>query len=111
MTAYWQPSAANYLGRVSKEHILEAVREGASENQLKATATFKKPAMAEAAEKALAGKGRLPPLLRMPSQTKARHLRAGAAVAAPAFLIWHPPRQTNASLRLPNRSKLGGFDG
>ena len=31
MTAYWQPLAASYLDRVSKEWIIQAVREGASE--------------------------------------------------------------------------------
>jgi ParB family chromosome partitioning protein len=30
MAAYWQPHAGNYLARVSKERILEALREGAS---------------------------------------------------------------------------------
>lgn len=28
MSRYWQPTVGNYLGRVSKERILEAVREG-----------------------------------------------------------------------------------
>ncbi len=31
MTAYWQPSAAGYFNRVSKDRIAEAVREGVSE--------------------------------------------------------------------------------
>lgn len=69
MTAYWQPTAANYLSRVSKERIVEAVREGASESEAKAIAGLKKSAMAEAAEKALAGKGWLPALLRTAPQT------------------------------------------
>jgi ParB family chromosome partitioning protein len=68
MTAYWQPTAANYLSRVSKDRILEAVREGASETFAKAIAVLKKPAMADAAEKALAGKAWLPALLRTPPQ-------------------------------------------
>jgi ParB family chromosome partitioning protein len=68
MTAYWQPTAANYLSRVSKERILEAVREAASESEVKAIAGLKKSDMAEAAEKALAGKPWLPLLLRSPPQ-------------------------------------------
>jgi len=64
MTAYWQPTAANYLGRVSKERILEAVREGASDIEARGIAGLKKSAMTEAAEKALAGKPWLPVLLR-----------------------------------------------
>jgi hypothetical protein len=31
MSAYWQPSVVNYLGRVSKDCILEAARQGVSE--------------------------------------------------------------------------------
>jgi ParB family chromosome partitioning protein len=59
MKAYWQPTATSYFGRVSKERIVEAVRDGVS----KQAADLKKPAMAEAAEIALAGKGWLPALL------------------------------------------------
>ncbi len=29
MTGYWRPTARSYLGRVTKAHILDAVREGA----------------------------------------------------------------------------------
>lgn len=70
MTVYWQPSAANYLARVSKERILEALREGGADD-VAAIAKLKKPAMAEAAEKLLAGKGWLPAVLRIPEQTAA----------------------------------------
>ncbi len=63
MSAYWQPTAANYLTRVSKERILEALREGGA-NDAETVARLKKPAMAAAAEAALLGKGWLPPLLR-----------------------------------------------
>jgi ParB family transcriptional regulator, chromosome partitioning protein len=64
MTAYWQPTAASYFGRVSKERIVEAVREGVSAQAADNIARMKKQAMAEAAEAALAGKGWLPSLLR-----------------------------------------------
>jgi ParB family chromosome partitioning protein len=64
MTAYWQPTAASYFGRVSKERIVQAVREGVSAQAADNIARMKKQAMAEAAEKALAGKGWLPALLR-----------------------------------------------
>jgi ParB family chromosome partitioning protein len=70
MTAYWQPRAANYLMRVSKERILEALREGGM-NDVQVIARLKKPAMAEAAEAALAEKGWLPQLLRLPDQAAA----------------------------------------
>jgi ParB family transcriptional regulator, chromosome partitioning protein len=64
MVAYWQPTAASYFGRVSKERIVEAVREGASDRAAENIARMKKQAMAEAAEAALAGKGWLPALLK-----------------------------------------------
>jgi ParB family transcriptional regulator, chromosome partitioning protein len=70
MTGYWQPSAANYLTRVSKECILEALREGGA-TDLEVIARLKKPAMAAAAEAALLGKGWLPQLLRTPDQQAA----------------------------------------
>jgi len=63
MKAYWQPTATSYFGRVSKERIVEAVRDGVSEQAAQNIVRLKKPAMAEAAEAALAGKGWLPALL------------------------------------------------
>jgi ParB family transcriptional regulator, chromosome partitioning protein len=64
MTRYWQPTASSYFSRVSKERILEAVREGVSEQAALEIASLKKQAMAEAAERLLSGKGWLPALLR-----------------------------------------------
>jgi ParB family chromosome partitioning protein len=63
MAAYWQPTATSYFGRVSKERIVEAVRDGVSEQAAQNIVRLKKPAMAEAAEAALTGKGWLPALL------------------------------------------------
>lgn len=64
MTKYWQPTAAGYFGRVSKERIVEAVSEGVSVEAAGNLATMKKQAMAEAAAERLAGKGWLPAVLR-----------------------------------------------
>jgi ParB family chromosome partitioning protein len=64
MTAYWQPTAASYFARISKERIAQAVREGVSDQAAQKIAGMKKQAMAEAAEAALAGKGWLPAVLR-----------------------------------------------
>ncbi|UVO30179.1 hypothetical protein [Bradyrhizobium arachidis] len=63
MTLYWQPTVANYLGRVGKERILDAMREAVGEDAARQIAGLKKQAMAERAEQLLAGKGWLPPLL------------------------------------------------
>ena len=73
MTAAWKPTVASYLGRVSKERIIEAVREGVSVEAAANIAGMKKLAMAEVAERRLAGTGWLPELL-----------RSGAAVEAEA---------------------------
>jgi hypothetical protein len=60
MAAYWQPTTAGYLGRVSKERIREAVREGVSDDAAKRIVSMKKGAMADAAAQLLAGKNWLP---------------------------------------------------
>ncbi len=67
MTSYWQPSAAGYFSRVSKDRIAQAVREGVSAQAAQNIANMKKPVMAAAAEAALAGKSWLPQLLRPPA--------------------------------------------
>lgn len=64
MTAYWQPTAASYFGRVSKERIAQAVREAVSGQAAENIARMKKQVMAEAAVAALTGKGWLPAILR-----------------------------------------------
>ena len=64
LTRCWQPTAASYLGRVGKDLVLEAVREGAGDDAARQIVGLKKQAMAERAEQLLAGKGWLPPLLR-----------------------------------------------
>jgi ParB family transcriptional regulator, chromosome partitioning protein len=63
MNRYWQPTVASYLGRVGKDRILEAVREGAGEKAVGQIAGLKKQAMAARAEHLLTGKGWLPSLL------------------------------------------------
>ena len=62
----WQPTAANYLGRVSKARILEAVTDikGASSAEL--IGHLSKLDMAQQAERMLAGSGWLPEPLRTP---------------------------------------------
>ena len=67
MARHWQPTVAGYFGKVSKALILEAVAEGVSKPAAVNLSTLKKTAMAEAAEKRLAGTGWLPEVLRMPT--------------------------------------------
>jgi ParB family chromosome partitioning protein len=63
--AGWRPTVANYLGRVTKAQILEAIREGAGEARAKALEGLKKDDMAREAEQLLAGTGWLPEPLRV----------------------------------------------
>lgn len=64
MTTHWTPTVRTYLGRVTKAHILTAVREALGDAAAERIASLKKQAMAENAEQLLAGTGWLPPLLR-----------------------------------------------
>jgi ParB family transcriptional regulator, chromosome partitioning protein len=64
-TAGWKPTVGNYLGRVTKTRILEAVREGAGERAAQLIDHMKKGDMAKEAERLLADTGWLPEPLRM----------------------------------------------
>ncbi|RBP62721.1 ParB family chromosome partitioning protein [Brenneria salicis ATCC 15712 = DSM 30166] len=64
MTAHWTPTVRTYLGRVTKAHILAAVRETVSYDAAERIAGLKKTEMAEAAEQLLAGTGWLPGVMR-----------------------------------------------
>ena len=63
--AGWRPTVDNYLGRVTKSRILEAVREGAGERAAGLIAHLKKDEMAKEAERLLADTGWLPEPLRV----------------------------------------------
>ena len=62
--AGWKPTVENYLGRVTKARILEAVREGAGDRAADLIAHLKKGDMAKEAERLLADTGWLPEPLR-----------------------------------------------
>ncbi|MEQ1928966.1 MAG: ParB N-terminal domain-containing protein [Parvularculaceae bacterium] len=64
--AGWRPTAANYFGRVTKAHILEAVRETKGEEASERIAGMKKPEMAAAAEELLKDSAWIPAALRTP---------------------------------------------
>jgi ParB family chromosome partitioning protein len=63
MTNWWQPTAENFFGRVSKEQIIEALRE-ADKLRPYDVSSMKKAQLAAHAEKQLAGSGWLPAILR-----------------------------------------------
>ena len=62
--AGWRPSVENYLGRVTKPRILEAVREAKGEPSAQLIDHLKKAEMAKEAERMLEGAGWLPESLR-----------------------------------------------
>jgi len=66
--AGWRPTVDNYLGRVTKSRILEAVREGAGEQAAQLIDHLKKGDMAREAERLLADSGWLPEPLRLIDQ-------------------------------------------
>ena len=60
----WRPTVENYLGRVTKARILEAVREARGTEAAERIAHLKKNDMAQAAERLFEGAGWLPEALR-----------------------------------------------
>ncbi|WP_448954868.1 ParB/RepB/Spo0J family partition protein [Labrys neptuniae] len=64
--AGWRPTAGNYLGRVTKARILQAVAEGKGQAAADRIAHLKKGEMAREAETLLADSGWLPEPLRLP---------------------------------------------
>lgn len=71
--AGWRPTADNYLGRITKSRILDAVREAKGDASAQLIDHLKKPDMAREAERLLDGTGWLPEPLRL----------AGAQVHSP----------------------------
>ncbi|MCQ4633952.1 ParB N-terminal domain-containing protein [Shinella sp. CPCC 100929] len=65
--AGWTPTVDNYLGRVTKAHILQAVREAKGDQSAQLIDHLKKPDMAREAARLLDGSGWLPEVLRYPA--------------------------------------------
>ena len=85
----WRPTVANYLGRVTKPRIIEAVREGAGERAAQLIDHLKKGDMAKEAERLLAETGWLPEPLRMVDRDADIAMDAGVDTEAddlPEFL-------------------------
>ena len=83
--AGWQPTVENYLGRVTKARILQAVREARGDEAAARIAHLKKPDMAREAERLLEGSGWLPEALRTvggAGQTPVEAVTAGEGVEA-----------------------------
>jgi ParB family transcriptional regulator, chromosome partitioning protein len=65
--AGWTPTVDSYLGRVTKAHILQAVREAKGDQSAQLIDHLKKPDMAREAARLLEGTGWLPEVLRYPA--------------------------------------------
>ncbi|RWD31050.1 MAG: chromosome partitioning protein ParB [Mesorhizobium sp.] len=82
----WRPTVANYLGRVTKARIVEAVREGAGEQAAQLIDHLKKGDMAKEGERLLADSGWLPEPLRLIGDDAAADQPAEEDTALPEFL-------------------------
>jgi ParB family chromosome partitioning protein len=87
----WRPTVGNYLGRVTKPRILQAVREGVGEQAAQLIDHLKKADMAKEAERLLAETGWLPEPLRLvdDADRPTPEVETGAEddrAALPAFL-------------------------
>jgi ParB family chromosome partitioning protein len=82
VAAGWKPTVGNYLGRVTKPRILEAVREGAGERAAQLIDHLKKGDMAKEAERLLADTGWLPEPLRLVDPDDGRAIEHGAEADA-----------------------------
>jgi ParB family chromosome partitioning protein len=100
--AGWTPTVDTYLGRVTKAHILEAVRQARGDQPAQLIGHLKKSDMAREAERLLDGSGWLPEVLRYRADEPGQdaggsgpgeagivgaNQSEGAAVALPAFLV------------------------
>src|SRR5262249_59839377 len=79
--AGWSPTVDNYLGRVTKARILQAVREARGEASAQLIDHLKKPEMAKEAERLLADTGWLPEPLRTADGPGGGAHRAGGVAA------------------------------
>jgi ParB family transcriptional regulator, chromosome partitioning protein len=84
--AGWTPTIDNYLGRVTKPRILEAVREAKGESSAGLIDHLKKADMAREAERLLDGSGWLPEPLRLVDIASAPADQEGEGGALPEFL-------------------------
>ena len=82
MAATWSPTAANFLGRVTKARILQAVAEGRGQRAADRIEHLKKVEMATEAETLLAGSGWLPEPLRTTGRVFTTMLDGGEADSA-----------------------------
>jgi ParB family chromosome partitioning protein len=86
VAAGWRATVDNYLSRVTKPRITEAVREAKGDDAAQLLDHLKKGEMAREAERLLDGTGWLPEPLRLADGAPESDLPAGEVETLPAFL-------------------------
>jgi ParB family chromosome partitioning protein len=99
--AGWMPTFDNYLGRVPKARIIEAVREAKGEQSARLIEHLKKADMAIEAERMLNGTGWLPEPLSLSDIETATDAQTGEAEALPDFLAEDDDGQAEAEEEQP----------
>lgn len=84
--AGWRPTVDNYLGRVTKSRILEAVREAKGDSSVQLIDHLKKSEMAKEAERLLDNTGWLPEPLRLAGDSPESSEAEAASEPLPEFL-------------------------
>ena len=101
--AGWKPTIDNYLGRVTKPRILDAVREAKEESSAQLIDHLKKSDMAKEAERLLDGSGWLPEPLRLIDVTSEPAEQEGEAGLLPEFLSDDEEREPAADEDRPQQ--------
>ncbi len=101
--AGWKPTVDNYLGRVTKPRILEAVREAKGEPSAQLIDHLKKGDMAKEAERLLDGSGWLPEPLRRVDVASEPAEQEGEARPLPEFLSDDEEREVAADEDRPQQ--------
>lgn len=102
--AGWRPTVDNYLGRVTKSRILEAVREAKGEGATQLIDHLKKTEMAKEAERLLEDARWLPEPLRLADGASPQNATDAGAEPLPAFLADDEEEPDNASEGAPPRA-------
>ena len=101
--AGWKLTIDNYLGRVTKPRILDAVREAKGESSAQLIDHLKKSDMAKEAERPLDGSGWLPEPLRLIDVTSEPAEQEGEAGLLPEFLSDDEEREPAADEDRPQQ--------
>jgi ParB family chromosome partitioning protein len=101
--AGWKPTVDNYLGRVTKPRILEAVREAKGEPSAQLIDHLKKGDMAKEAERLLDGSGWLPESLRLVDVASEPAEQESEAGSLPEFLSDDEEREPAADEDRPQQ--------